>query len=72
MDQSFTGVVHAHPDVVELPSEALDPETLEQFRQMGEFHSHRTITAAIYLEIHLPPIFTCFLDFMIKSYHINF
>ncbi|KAK6727500.1 hypothetical protein RB195_005280 [Necator americanus] len=35
MDQSFNGVVHAHPDVVELPSEALDPETLEQFRQMG-------------------------------------
>ncbi|KAL6729416.1 hypothetical protein Aduo_000470 [Ancylostoma duodenale] len=35
MDQSFTPVVHAHPDVVELPSEALDPETLEQFRQMG-------------------------------------
>ncbi|VDK50770.1 unnamed protein product [Cylicostephanus goldi] len=35
MDQSFNGVVHAHPDVVDLPSEAIDPETMEQFRQMG-------------------------------------
>lgn len=36
MDQSFPGVMHSHPDVVDLPSEDLDPETLEQFRQMGE------------------------------------
>ncbi|VDP00236.1 unnamed protein product [Heligmosomoides polygyrus] len=35
MDQSFPGVMHSHPDVVDLPSEDLDPETLEQFRQMG-------------------------------------
>ncbi|WKX89682.1 hypothetical protein Q1695_008934 [Nippostrongylus brasiliensis] len=35
MDQSFSGVMHGHPDVVDLPSEDLDPETLEQFRQMG-------------------------------------
>ncbi|KAJ1349471.1 hypothetical protein KIN20_005044, partial [Parelaphostrongylus tenuis] len=35
LDQSYTSVGHAHPDVVDLPNEALDPETLEQFRQMG-------------------------------------
>nr|CDJ91106.1 Single-stranded nucleic acid binding R3H and DNA RNA helicase domain containing protein [Haemonchus contortus] len=48
MEHSFPGALPSHPDVVDLPSEALDAETLEQFRQMGYNNNDEIMTSVGY------------------------